>query len=296
MEGRLGELIGKIREGLLSLLAHVEAYIDFPEEDIDPDTHEALLARLDDVRGLNTSLLGTADQGRILREGARLVIYGSPNVGKSSLLNMLLGYERAIVSHVPGTTRDTIEEVINLHGIPLRLVDTAGVRECSDEVEKAGIERSLRSVETADLVLHVVDGSQACGGQLPCPPASKEMLVVNKKDLGEHPCWNGVDGIRISCVGAECLEPLADAIFSRLTSGVPQAPISMAAINARHQSCLEIARACCDAARDGLLSGLEPALIAIELRGALDAVGDVVGKADTEELLDTIFSRFCIGK
>ena len=148
LEGRLGERIRALREALLETLAHVEAFIDFPDEDIDPDTGATLQGRIDAVRADIAALLASAGQGRILREGVRTVIYGAPNVGKSSLLNLLLGYERAIVSARPGTTRDVIEEVINLRGLPLRLTDTAGVRESDDEIERAGMERTRRAVAT----------------------------------------------------------------------------------------------------------------------------------------------------
>ena len=155
LEGRLGARIREIRAQFLALLAHVEAYIDFPDEDIDPDTGQTLLNNLENVREKMALLLRTADQGKILREGMRTAIYGAPNVGKSSLLNLLLGYERVIVSETPGTTRDTVEEVIDLRGIPLRLIDTAGVREAADAIEREGISRTLQTVARADLVLHL---------------------------------------------------------------------------------------------------------------------------------------------
>ncbi len=157
LEGRLGSEIKAIRTQLIEMLAHVEAAIDFPEEDIAPDEGAKLRARLDSIRQKIRDLLATAEQGRILREGVRAVIYGPTNAGKSSLLNRLLGYERAIVSELPGTTRDTIEEVINLRGIPIRLLDTAGLRDSQDELEREGIARTERSLATADLLLHVLD-------------------------------------------------------------------------------------------------------------------------------------------
>lgn len=160
LEGRLGTAIRGVREDMLGLLAHVEAYIDFPEEDISPDTGNALLERLEGVQVAVRRLLSTASQGRVLREGVRTVIYGRPNVGKSSLLNRLLGYERAIVSPMEGTTRDTLEEVVMLRGWPIRLIDTAGVRDGSDSVEAMGIERSRRERERADLVLWVQDAHE----------------------------------------------------------------------------------------------------------------------------------------
>ena len=294
LEGRLGEKIRGIREKLLDLLAHAEAFIDFPDEDIDPDTGAALLQNLDLVREQIAALLRTADQGKILREGVRTVICGEPNVGKSSLLNVLLGYERAIVSEIPGTTRDTIEEVINLRGIPLRLVDTAGLRESDDAIEREGMARTLKNIERADLVLRVLDASAEF--RRGDAEARSEILILNKADLGEHASWRGVDTVRVSCKTNTGFEALADTIFSRAMRGDVQFADHAIAINARHQACLKSAAQFADAARKALQDGLSAEFIAVELRAALDAVGEVVGKADTEELLGKIFSTFCIGK
>ena len=159
LEGRLGERIAKMREDLISLVANLEAYIDFPDEDIEPDVGDAFRARLDGIREKIEALLATAEQGRIFREGVRVVIYGATNAGKSSLLNRLLGFPRAIVSEKPGTTRDTIEEVVNLRGVALRLIDTAGLRASEDAIEREGMARTERSLAQADLILHVVDAS-----------------------------------------------------------------------------------------------------------------------------------------
>ncbi len=295
LEGRLGSRIEAMREALLGLLAHVEAYIDFPDEDIDPDTGEALLRRLDAVREELDALLATAARGRILREGVRTVIFGAPNVGKSSLLNLLLGYERAIVSPTPGTTRDSIEEVINLRGIPLRLIDTAGVRDASDAVERAGIERTLRQVERADLVLHLEDGSRPRSRET-VADSSRELLVLNKADLGEDPAWSGVDAVRISCMESDGLGALEEAITAKIFGGHTAHRDWSVAINARHQACLQLARKYADAARSALTDGLSAEFAAEELRAALNAVGEVVGRVDTEDLLGRIFSSFCIGK
>ena len=293
LEGRLGGRIREIRAGLLDLLAHVEAYIDFPEEDINPDTGAALLARLESVRERIHLLLRTADQGRVLREGVRTVIFGAPNVGKSSLLNRLLGYERAIVSEIPGTTRDTIEEVVNLRGIPLRLIDTAGVRDSECAIERQGIERTLQHLERADLILHVVDASQPRTEAI--DPA--RLLVLNKSDLGEDRSWAGCDAVRISCIeNGQGIEPLADAIFERaMGRGMTSGDFAVA-INARHQSCLKAAEQSAQAAGAAFVAGLSAEFIALELRSALDAVGDVVGRVETEDLIGKIFSTFCLGK
>jgi tRNA modification GTPase len=296
LEGRLGDRIRDLREALLEMLAHVEAYIDFPDEDIDPETGEALRKRIVQARSDVQKLLDTAAQGRVLREGVRTVIYGAPNVGKSSLLNRLLGYERAIVSARPGTTRDVIEEVINLRGIPLHLMDTAGVRESSDEIEREGMERTRRAVERADLVLHVADASQPNGSSGRFENSAPTVDVLNKIDLGENETWRGVEAVRVSCETGAGFDALADAIEERIFGGGAAHRDWTIAINARHQSCLERALDYLQAARSAFDQNLSPEFIAEELRAALDAVGEVAGKADTEELLGVIFGRFCIGK
>ncbi len=290
LEGRLGERIRGLREAVVELLAHVEAFIDFPDEDIDPATGEALLAKVDAMRAEIEALLATADRGKVLREGVRTVIYGAPNVGKSSLLNVLLGHERAIVSARPGTTRDVIEEVINLRGLPLRLVDTAGLRESEDEIEREGMNRTRRELSRAGLALHVFDASDLKPEEI-----GAGLVVLNKTDLGEHASWAGADAVRVSCLKGEGIEALAEAIVARVSGGAAQRDWSLA-INARHADCLRRAQSFAAAARTALTDGLSPEFVAEELRGALDAVGEIVGKADSEEILGKIFSTFCIGK
>jgi tRNA modification GTPase len=295
LAGHLGNELTEIRELLLTTLAHVEAYIDFPDEQIDADTGRRLLDRILALENRLNRLLATADQGRVLRHGLRTVIYGAPNVGKSSLLNLLLGYDRAIVSDVPGTTRDTIEEVINVRGIPVRLIDTAGARESSDFVESEGIRRTLRQVEQADFVIQVVDGSQ--------PPIDlkifsdcESLLLLNKSDLGVHPQWREFVGVRFSCKESTGLEDLNQAIWDRVMGEKIRLADVRVAINARHQACLQSAKQLLVAGGRSLQDGESPEFISIELRGALDAVGEVIGKLDTEDLLGKIFSEFCIGK
>jgi tRNA modification GTPase len=297
LEGRLGEKISRLREELISLIANLEAYIDFPDEDIEPDVGKAFLARLDAIRSEIDTLLATADQGRIFREGVRVVIYGATNAGKSSLLNRLLGFSRAIVSESPGTTRDTIEEVVNLRGVALRLTDTAGLRTGeTDAVETEGIARTKRSLAKADLLLHVVDANA------PKPPDfeatarnGSEILLLNKSDLPEHADWNGCKALRISCVTEDGTTGLEEEILSKVSEQHWDVP-SAVAINTRHRDCLRRALASCDEARRALLTNLAPELVAVDLRGALHAVGEVVGQADMEQILDALFAQFCIGK
>jgi tRNA modification GTPase len=298
LAGTLGRRTAEARDQLLETLAHLEAWIDFPDEDIDPQTGALLVRRITDVLTLVDSLLATADQGRVLREGVRTVIFGEPNVGKSSLLNRLLGFERAIVSDIAGTTRDTIEEVINLQGIPLRLVDTAGVREAADTLEAAGIQRTVRQIEAADLLLEVADASRPRPADSILPSTSaKRLLLLNKADLGEHPSWSNVPGLRLSCATGDGLEGLAAAISGTLQFAEIDWGDQIIAINARHQASLQAAGSGLRAALALLADpGSDTELAAIDLRDALDALGEIPGRVDTEDLLGVIFSRFCIGK
>ncbi|MBA3607402.1 MAG: tRNA uridine-5-carboxymethylaminomethyl(34) synthesis GTPase MnmE [Chthoniobacterales bacterium] len=297
LEGRLGERITQLREDLIGLIANLEAYIDFPEEDIEPDVGEAFLSRLDGIRDRIDALLATADQGRIFREGVRVVIYGATNAGKSSLLNRLLGFARAIVSESPGTTRDTIEEVVNLRGVALRLTDTAGLRpNDTDAIENEGIARTERSLAQADLVLHVVDASAARPAHFEARPGeAPELLLLNKCDLPEHPDWAGCEALRISCTSENGPAGLEDAILGKVSAQRWDVP-SAVAINARHRNCLRRALAASDLARGAFIENLAPELVVVDLRGALHAVGEVVGHADMEKILDALFATFCIGK
>lgn len=293
LQGRLGHAIGTVRDQLVQLLAQIEAAIDFPEEGIAPEGGAQLTTRLDTIRAGIDRLLATEEQGRILRDGVRVVIYGATNAGKSSLLNRLLGYERAIVSHIPGTTRDTIEEVINLRGIPVRLLDTAGLRETSDELERAGMERTEKSLGKADLVLHVVDGSAPKPREFPArDSAAREILLLNKSDLPEHSDWAGCHALRISCLREEGLAGLAESILREIGAQHVTAE-SGVAINARHRDCLRRALEHCDRAR-GVIAA--PELAAIDLRAALNAVTEVIALESDDAILDSLFAQFCIGK
>lgn len=298
LDGTLGHRTAAVRDQVLEVLAHLEAWIDFPEEDIHPQSGESMRAGVRSVIVTIDGLLATAEQGRVLRDGARTVIFGAPNVGKSSLLNRLLGFERAIVSEAAGTTRDTIEETVSIHGIPVRLVDTAGVRQAGDAVEAAGIQRTERQIEAADLLLEVFDASQPRAvGTPPASPGTKRLLILNKTDLGEHPSWDGIAGVRLSCLTGAGIEAVAGAVRDALHFSDAEWGDQAIAINTRHQACLQ-------AARDALHAALvllenpatDPELAAIDLREALDALGGILGRVDTEDLLGVIFSRFCIGK
>jgi tRNA modification GTPase len=296
LEGALGQKVAAIRSGLVDLLAHLEAAIDFPEEGIAPDEGAKLRARLESIREQMRGLLATADRGRVLREGLRVVIYGPTNAGKSSLLNRLLGYERAIVSERPGTTRDTIEEVINLHGIPIRLLDTAGLREAGDAIEREGMARTERSLAGADILLHVLDRSVAKpAGFIGNSTEQIQLVLLNKSDLPEHPDWANLDALRICCLSNDGLKGLEEAIVARISEKHLR-PESGVAINMRHRDCLRRALAACDLADGTMESIFAPEYVVVDLRDALRALDEITGAANAEEIRDALFAQFCIGK
>jgi tRNA modification GTPase len=296
LEGRLGQQIRKIRDELVELLAHINASIDFPEEGIRPDEGETLRQRIASIRKEIAALLATADQGRILREGVRVVIYGATNAGKSSLLNRLLGYDRVIVSDTHGTTRDTIEETVNLDGVPIRLLDTAGLRASASELERQGIARTEKSLQLADLRLHIADRNA------PKPPHfderagdPNEILILNKSDLPENSDWKNFRALQISCLTGDGLPELQKEILSRITKQNLK-PESTLAINVRHRDCLRRVLESCDRAATALEQGLSLEYVAIDLDEALGAVGEVIGVVNVEQILDSVFGQFCIGK
>ena len=296
LEGHLGLEINALRSQLLETVAHLEAFIDFPEEGIDPESGEVLRRRMESVRAHLDKLLATANEGRLLREGITLALCGAPNAGKSSLLNRLLGMDRAIVSEIAGTTRDTIEECASLGGYPFRVIDTAGLRETEDPVEREGVERARRAAEAADLRIHLVDATEQ---DLPSTLFTDELLVFNKIDLvSERGAFS--KGIPISCRTGEGIEALVTAILTKATGRSPsaftEAAPDVSAINTRHCDCLQKARGHLSTAIALLESGEPPELVAVELRTALGDVGEIVGDAGTEEILGKIFSSFCIGK
>jgi tRNA modification GTPase len=296
LEGRLGQQIRKIRDELVELLANINALIDFPEEGITPDEGETLRERLASIREEIAALLATADQGRILREGVRVVIYGATNAGKSSLLNRILGYDRVIVSDTHGTTRDSVEETVNLDGVPIRLLDTAGLRVSASKLEREGISRTEKSLQLADLRLHIADRNA------PKPPHfderagdPNEIVVLNKSDLPENSDWKNFQALRISCLTGDGLPELQKEILAQVAKQnlKPENPL---AINVRHRDCLRRALESCDQASAALCQGLSQEYVAMDLNEALRAVGEVIGVVDVEQILDSVFSQFCIGK
>ncbi len=303
LSGKLSHRINELRDEMVAVLAHVEAHIDFPEEDIAPDTKEQLLNRLERAVATMDELLRTAQEGQILRRGLRAAIVGRPNVGKSSLLNQLLGHDRAIVSPIPGTTRDTIEETANIRGLPIVFVDTAGLREAGDVIEAEGIRRSRETSARADLILHVLDGAEPWSpedeGFLEECVEKKRIVIRNKIDLPSRlalPPTLSLSAVSVCCVTGQGIEDLKDAIKNLVWAGAIQVEMLQVMINSRHQEALQRARLGTEQAIEALRANLTLELAAMDLRLATNAVGEIVGKTTTEDLLDSIFSQFCLGK
>jgi tRNA modification GTPase len=304
LAGKLSQRINRLRDDLMHTLAHVEAHLDFPDEDITPNTKGQLLDRLQSGIAFMDELLATANEGQILRRGIRAAIVGRPNAGKSSLLNQLLGRDRAIVSAIPGTTRDTIEETGNIRGLPVVFIDTAGLREAQDEIEREGIRRSRESLAQAELILHVLDASEpltAADHDFRAEFANKKQIVIrNKIDLAaklERPARPAAAPVvDVCCLNGAGIEALKDAIKNLVWSGDIKAEMLQVAINSRHQDALVRARSAARRTAAALAGEATLELVAMDLREAANAIGEIVGKTTTEDLLDSIFSTFCIGK
>ena len=309
LQGKLSGRIEAIRVEIIDLLAGIEAEIDFSEEDgVDKTTGDAL-SRIREVIERITSLISTYHQGRIYREGIGVVIAGRPNVGKSSLLNRLLGEKRAIVTSIPGTTRDFIEETVDIGGMPVRLTDTAGLRPPQDAIEKEGINLVWERLEKADAVIVLLDGSAGLTADdldLIAKVNAKPLLpVINKSDLPhcfDEESFKGLfregtpPAVRISAKYGDGIDRLTSALGGLiLATPTEEAPEAMIA-HLHQKTALEKTAAGLVRARDGLQGGLPPELIAVEIRDSLDALGEITGRTTTEEILDRIFSNFCIGK
>jgi len=297
MQGSIQKATGFLRGKLIEVTAHLEAYIDFPEDDIDPDTGDGMVKLLFEMVEHCQSLLSTSSTGRLLREGARVVICGEPNAGKSSLLNQLLGYDRALVSDIKGTTRDTVEEVVNIQGLPIRFIDTAGLRETDETIEKAGIDRAWQEMESADLILEIIDGTKSHTevSRPDLPSNVRDLLVLNKSDLDLATDW-GSEAIPVSCVNNSGIDILRQKIGESLLDGSMLSSSSLIAINGRHQGCLRTIVESLEKSISEIKRSEDPELIALTMRESLQAVGEITGRIDTEEILGEIFAQFCIGK
>jgi len=300
--GGLSSEVASLRNQLLSFTAAVEAWIDFPEEDIEFGTGSRPADTVVQLIGGVESLLSTYNYGRILRDGFATAIVGRPNVGKSSLLNTLLKQNRAIVTDIPGTTRDLLEEYLNVAGIPLKIIDTAGIRYSHDIVEKEGIRRTLAAIESADIALVVLDGSRKLTLEdrlvLEYVAGKNAVAVINKSDLPrEMEALNQpVVQVSISCITGEGLEELKSAILNMQKREIAPSRDHAWTVNLRHKTALEQTRESLLKAHASIKDNASPEFIALDLRCALDSLGIITGATYTEDILDRIFENFCIGK
>ena len=304
-EGRISREIKGLRHKLLGVIAHIEATVDFPEEDLEETTSNITASQLRSVLKEIEKLLSSANEGKILREGLDTVIIGKPNVGKSSLLNALLMEARAIVTDVPGTTRDAIEEFMNIDGIPVKIIDTAGIRETEDIVEKIGVEKSKEKINEADLIILMLDVSRALDNEdlniMHYIKDRKYVVLLNKSDLPSSFNVEDLSGlnsqfiIEVSAKTGEGLDKLKSSIKQLFFKGEVNSKDVMIT-NARHKQALIRAREGCSAALEALKNTSAIDLASIDARNAWMSLGEITGETLEEDIIDKIFSEFCIGK
>ncbi|MBS4024943.1 MAG: tRNA uridine-5-carboxymethylaminomethyl(34) synthesis GTPase MnmE [Clostridia bacterium] len=308
LRGNLSVKLAEIRTNLLKMLAAFEANIDFPEDDVPPVDYQQVDREIDQAIGQLSILIESWNEGKIYIDGLKTVIAGRPNVGKSSLLNVLAKEERAIVTDIPGTTRDVIEEIINLKGVPLKIIDTAGIRETTDLVEKLGVEKSLSTLDKADLVLMVIDATSPLTEEdrmVLHKVAEKNTIVllnkadlpVNEKTVGEaKQLAGGKPVLKISAKEVVGIDHLAEAIKEQITAGKVRAAGETPVTNARHHAALARAFGHLENIKDGLRVSLPVDFLSIDLTAAYEALGEITGETVGEDILDRIFAEFCIGK
>ncbi|MBQ5369413.1 MAG: tRNA uridine-5-carboxymethylaminomethyl(34) synthesis GTPase MnmE, partial [Peptococcaceae bacterium] len=308
LQGSLSGMVKELRADLLELVAFIQADIDYPDDDIERLTPDEFQSRVANLKEQIASVLENAQKGKMIRDGLRVVIAGKPNVGKSSLLNALLGHERAIVTDIPGTTRDVIEEYINLNGIPLKIIDTAGIRETDNVVEQIGVDKAQQFVKNADLVLYVVDAVQGLTDE------DREMLaeiknqhviyLMNKSDVGitdeaRIDFANAIGGAPVLEISAReklGLDQLEQSIMDLFFSGTLEVQNDIMVTNVRHIQILEESAAHMEGFLTGLSLGMSVDFLVIDLQNAWEKLGKITGETVEEDLLDQIFSKFCLGK
>lgn len=307
LEGSLSKRIEKIRQALLDLLVEVTVNIDYPDEDIEIMTYDKARDCLCNIRNMIGELLATSGSGRMIREGIRIAIVGKPNVGKSSLMNCLLRESRAIVTEIPGTTRDTIEEAVSIRNLPVYLIDTAGIRDTDDTVEKIGIEKTKEAFNNADYIILVVDGSRPLTSEdeeiISYVRGRRALVLINKRDLGAEVTVDVIseklpdcDIIETALSKGEGLKEIEDHIESLVYGGQISQGESLMVNNVRHIDLLKHADS---AAGDALslLEIMEPLdIVEIDIRNAYDFLGEIVGDTVSDEIINEVFARFCLGK
>ena len=307
LEGSLAKKIKDLRMNVTEVLAHLEVSIDFAEEDVEEITYQTLEEKALELRNEIKKLYDTAESGKILRDGLKTVIVGKPNVGKSSLLNSILGENRAIVTDIAGTTRDVIEEFVNIKGIPLKIVDTAGIRETEDVVEKIGVEKSRESFSTADLVIMVLDASRKLSEEdmeiLESLKNKKTIVLLNKTDLPQQIDIDELSKyvdcssiIKISALQHKGIEELQDKIEAMVYKGSVKNSSNLMITNSRHKDALLKAYESINDAISAIEQRMPYDFIEVDFKNIWDYLGYINGDTVREDLLDTIFANFCIGK
>ena len=307
LKGNLSEKLQLIRSSLIEILTSLESSIDFTEEDISSKPHINISKNVEDVIILINDILSTYKEGKLFRDGLNVVITGKPNVGKSSLLNRLLGERRAIVTSIPGTTRDFIEETINIGGIPVKLTDTAGIRKSAETIEKEGIEFVWEKALAADMVIILIDGNTRFADEdfevIDRNRNKRIVLAINKSDL-PHKITNAeindiipdVEPLWISAKYGNGISELKEKIYSEASDSGEHMASDVILTNLRHKNALEKTAELLAAAKDNVSRESSPELAAFDIRDALDHLGDIAGETTSEDVLDRIFSNFCIGK
>ncbi|GBG95146.1 tRNA modification GTPase [Ligilactobacillus salitolerans] len=308
LDGNLAKLIKSLRQDILDVLAQVEVNIDYPEyDDVETLTTKLLKEKAAEVKTRIEDLLQTANQGKIMREGLATAIIGRPNVGKSSLLNYLLHEDKAIVTDVAGTTRDVIEEYVNIRNVPLKLIDTAGIRETEDKVEKIGVERSRKAINQADLVMLLLNASEELTDEdrklLALTQDKKRLVILNKTDLKTKINLNEVkqlvgpdELLSTSVLQNDGLDELEERIAKMFFNGIENSQTTVMLTNSRHIALLHRAKDSLDAVLRGIDAGMPVDLCQVDMTDAWDDLGEVTGDSYQDELLDQLFSQFCLGK
>jgi len=308
LRGNFFRELNSLKERMIEKLALIEAHLDFPEEEIEPISLGEMKHSLKEMIKKLNEWIGSYEEGKIFREGISCAIVGKTNVGKSSLLNVLLKEERAIVTPIPGTTRDLIEEVLNINGIPVRLIDTAGLRKATDSIEEEGVKRAKERVAESDFILLMVDGSRPIDIDdleiFEEVKGKKKVVVMNKKDLPSVISPKEMKGrfqgdpiVSISALKNKGIEGLKEAIYTLLIHReVRPSPEYLIIANIRHKKALDQVKESLSNTLKGLEKGTSLEFIAFEMRSALEALGEVVGETTPEEVLNRIFEQFCVGK
>ena len=301
LSGAMDEKLSRIYSELADISSHYHAVLDYPDEDIEPFVLGNYLETMKGIAKALERLLSTFERGRLMRSGIPAVIAGKPNVGKSSLMNALLGYDRAIVTRVPGTTRDTIEEKLRIGGLCLRLTDTAGIRETDDLVESIGVERSRQALGSASLVIAVIDGSTEPDTEdleilRTAEKAEKGIVILSKRDISEKECAikTVLPVVRVSSVTGEGLEELEKTIAEMFP--LPDVPAGEILTNSRHAEAAGRALDYMNAAIEAMTEGRTPDIVLTETEGAMQAIGELNGRTIREDVTNRIFERFCVGK